>query len=105
MPGTLLHQGATVTCLHSGQAQPVAVSPRVKVSGQPIVVQNNAYSIAACALPPNAGGPCSTAQWSSAATRIKSAGIAVLLQDSQALCTPTGTGLNIATTQTRVTGQ
>jgi hypothetical protein len=28
----------------------------------------------------------------------------VLLQDSQAVCTPNGTGLNIVTTQTRVKG-
>jgi hypothetical protein len=29
----------------------------------------------------------------------------VLLQDSQAVCTPNGTGVNILMTQTRVRGQ
>ncbi|MBD0337520.1 MAG: hypothetical protein ICV62_18690 [Cyanobacteria bacterium Co-bin13] len=106
MPGYLLHQGATVLCLHTGQAQPVVVNPRVKVSGQSIVTQSSSYTIAGCTLPPpTAGnGPCVTAQWISAATRIKASGVAVLLQDSQAICAPSGTGLNIAVTQIRVKG-
>ncbi|MEM9267101.1 MAG: hypothetical protein AAGA46_16415 [Cyanobacteria bacterium P01_F01_bin.13] len=106
MPGYLLHQGASVLCLHAGQAHPVATNPRVKVSGQAIVTQSNSYTITGCTLPPpNAGnGPCVSAQWISAATRVKAGGIPVLLQDSQATCAPTGTGLNIVTTQMRVRG-
>lgn len=104
MPGFLLHVGAMVTCLHSGQAQPITTSPRVKVSAQPIVLQNNNYTIAGCTLPPQAGGPCVSAQWNSAAVRIKSNGMPVLLQDSQAVCTPTGTSLMTMSTQMRVKG-
>ena len=106
MPGYLLHQGATVLCLHAGQAQPVVVNPRVKVSGQAIITQSSGYTIAGCTLPPpTAGnGPCVTAQWISFAGRVKASGRFVLLQDSQAVCAPTGTGLNIALTQTRVKG-
>ena len=40
MPGFLLHVGATVTCMHAGQAQPLTPNPRVMVGGQPIVTQN-----------------------------------------------------------------
>lgn len=105
MPGFLLHLGATVLCLHGGQAQPTVVNPRVKVSGQPIVTQAGAYTIAGC---PNAlpGGPfpCVTAQWIMGATRVLAGGLPVLLQDSQALCAPTATGLNIIATQIRVKG-
>jgi len=55
--------------------------------------------------PPTAGnGPCVTAQWITGATRVVSNGLPVLLQDSQAICTPTGTPLLIVTTQTRVMG-
>jgi hypothetical protein len=104
MPGFLLHQGAVVLCLHGGQAQPVVPNPRVKVSGQQIVTQPTVYTIAGCSLPPNAGGPCVTAQWISVATRVTASGTPVVLQDSQAICTPTGTGLNIIVTQTRVKG-
>ncbi len=105
MPGYLLHQGATVMCMHAGQAQPVAFSPRVKVSSQPVVTQTSTYTIAGCPFtPPQGNGPCVTAQWITAATRIKAGGMPVLLQDSQAVCTPTGTGLNIIVTQVRVKG-
>ncbi|MBD2261431.1 hypothetical protein [Pseudanabaena sp. FACHB-2040] len=106
MPGYLLHQGATVLCMHAGQAQPVVANPRVKVSGQPIVTQSSSYTVAGCTLPPpTAGnGPCVTAQWITAATRVRASGVPVLLQDSQAICAPTGTGLNIAMTQLRVKG-
>ncbi|NEQ30832.1 MAG: hypothetical protein F6K04_07500 [Leptolyngbya sp. SIO4C5] len=104
MPGPLLHQNATVLCSHAGQAQPTVVNPRVTVSGQPIVMQSSVYAIAGCTLPtpPAANGPCVTAQWVTAATRVTSMGIPVLLLDSQALCTPTGTPLVIAATQVRV---
>lgn len=107
MPGYLLHSGATVLCLHAGQAQPTMTSPRVKVGGQPVVTQPAPYTISGCALPPPpaANGPCVIAQWVSAATRVKTMGQPVLLQDSQAVCTPTGTGLNIVMTQVRVKGQ
>lgn len=106
MPGFLLHLGATVTCSHTGQAQPTVTSTRVTVSGQPIVTLSAPYTVAGCVLPPPtaANGPCVTAQFTTAATRITSNGQPVLLQDSQAICAPTGTPLLILVTQTRVTG-
>lgn len=104
MPGFILHQGATVLCMHAGQAQPTAPNPRVKVGGQPVVTQPTVYMVAGCALPPPpiANGPCVSAQWVTAATRVRVGGMPVLLQDSQAICVPTGTGLNIVLTQVRV---
>jgi hypothetical protein len=105
MPGYLLHSGATVMCMHAGQAQPIAFNPRVKVSSQPVVTQTSTYTIAGCPFVPPAGnGPCVTAQWVTAAMRVKAGGMPVLLQDSQAVCVPTGTGLNIIVTQLRVKG-
>lgn len=106
MPGYLLHRGATVLCMHAGQAQPAFAYPRAKVSGQEIVTQPTVYMIAGCALPPppTANGPCITATWITAATRVKAMGMPVLLQDSQAICVPTATGLNIIMTQMRVRG-
>ena len=106
MPGFLLHLGATVLCSHAGQAQPTVTNPRVTVSGQPIVTLGPPYTVAGCTLPPPpaANGPCVTAQFVSAATRITADGKPVLLQDSQAICAPTGTPLTILLTQTRATG-
>ncbi len=106
MPGFVLHMGATVLCAHAGQAQPTAPNPRVKVGGQPIVTLPTLYTVAGCALPPPpaANGPCVTAQFVMGATRVTAGGQPVLLQDSQAICTPTGTPLTIVVTQVRVKG-
>jgi Domain of unknown function (DUF4280) len=105
MPGLLLHQGAQVMCSHGGTAQPVVVNPQVTVGGQPIVTQSSTYTVAGCAMPPpTAGnGPCVTAQFTTAATRVTANGQPVLLNTSQATCVPTGTPLVISSTQTRVT--
>ncbi|MDH5178850.1 MAG: hypothetical protein OEZ39_05690 [Gammaproteobacteria bacterium] len=107
MPGFILHQGATVLCAHAGQAQPTVTDLRVKVGGQPVVTQPGPWTIAGCTLPPPpaANGPCVTASWVSAAVRVKASGMPVLLQDSQAVCTPTGTPLNVVVTQFRVKAQ
>lgn len=105
MPGFLLHVGATVMCAHGGQAQPTAPNPRVTVMGQPTTTMPAPYLVAGCAMPPPAAGngPCVTAQWVTAATRVTSNGQPLLLLDSQAICAPTGTPLIVAVTQTRVT--
>jgi len=106
MPGFVLHQGATVLCQHAGQAQATVPNLRVKVSSQATVQQPNPWTIAGCLF--NVSGspvPCVTAQWISAATRLRSGGMPLLLQDSQATCAPNGTGIKIVVTQMRVKGQ
>jgi len=103
MPGFILHQGATILCAHGGQAQATSPNPRVTVSGQAIVMQPTPHTIAGC--PFNLSGapsPCVTANWVTAATRVTSNGMPVLLLDSQAVCMPNGTPLSIAATQTKV---
>jgi len=106
MPGFLLHQGATVLCMHGGQAQATAPNPRVMVGGQPVVTQTAPHVVAGCPFSTPAGPmPCVTGQWVTGATRVLAGGQPVLLQDSQAVCTPNGTGLNVVVTQVRVQGQ
>jgi len=106
MPGFLLHQGATVLCAHGGQAQAAVPNPRVKVSQQMTVQQPNPWMVAGC---PFVAGlvpmPCVTAQWVSAAVRVTSGGLPLLLQDSQAICAPNGTPVNVVATQPRVKAQ
>ena len=105
MPGFLIHVGASVLCAHGGQAQATAPNPRVAVSGQPTVTIAAPWLVAGCALPPPpaANGPCVSAQFVTAATRVTSNGQPLLLIDSQAICAPTGTPLLIVASQTRVT--
>jgi len=105
MPGFLLHAGATILCAHGGQAMPTAPNPRVTVSGQPVVMQPAPYTVAGCPFNVSGGpSPCITAQWISASPRVLSNGQPLLLLDSQAVCSPNGTPLIVAVTQTRVTG-
>lgn len=106
MPGTLVHVGAVVQCAHQGVANPTSPFPRVKVSGQPIVLQPIPWTVAGCTLPPpTAGnGPCVTGQWVTGSLRVKANKLPVLLMDSQAICAPTGTPLTVKTTQPRVKG-
>jgi len=101
MPGFLIHVGASVLCSHGGQAQATSPNPRVTVSGQPTVTIAAPWLVAGCALPPNAGGPCVSAQFVTAATRVTSNGQPLLLLDSQAICAPTGTPLLIVASQMR----
>ncbi|HEX5503424.1 MAG TPA: hypothetical protein VFW96_12435 [Thermomicrobiales bacterium] len=105
MPGFLVHLGATVLCQHAGQAQPLAPNPRVLVGGQPIVTLATPYVVAGCPFVPPAGnGPCVTAQWLVGAARVLAGGAPVVLQDSRAICAPTGTGLTVVATQVRAKG-
>lgn len=105
MPGFLLHQGAAIQCAHGGKAETTSPNPKVMVSGQFIVTQPAPHAVTGC--PFNVSGspvPCVTAPWTTAALRVKSFGLPVLLLDSQAKCIPNGTPLVITATQTKVTG-
>ena len=104
MPGFLVHVGAQVLWSHAGQATPTTPNPRVVVSGQPTVLMTSPYVVAGCTFPPppGANGPCVTAQWLSGTARVTSNGQPLLVQSSQAVCTPTGTPTIIVATQTRV---
>ncbi len=106
MPGFLLNSTSTVICAHGGQAKATVPNPRVKVMGAPVVVQPFPFAVAGCANPPPPAnvGPCITAQWIIGAVRIKVMGMPVLLQDSQAICAPTGTPLQVVLAQPRVKG-
>jgi len=102
MPGPVLHLGATVLCAHAGQATPVAPFARVMVSGQPVTTLTSTYVVAGCPLPPNAGGPCVTAQWISGAARVLAGGAPLLVQSGNAICAPTGVPLLPVVVQPRV---
>jgi len=101
MPAPVLHLGATVTCMHAGPATPLTPFPRVLVNGQPVTTLSTPYAITGCALT-GSSPPCTTAQWVVGAVRVLAGGAPVLLQNSQAVCIPTGTGLLPLIVQPRV---
>ena len=100
----LLHLGSKIVCIHDGQATPISTIPRVTLSNMPIIVQPIPHTIVGCKLSSNAGGPCVTAQWVSASTRITSLGLPVLLMNSLAVASPTGALVKPVNSQKRVTG-
>lgn len=105
MPGFLLDQTSAVTCMHAGQAKATAPFPRVLLGKQAVATQAAAYIVSAC--PFNVSGapsPCLSALWTTMATRIRAGGVPVLLQDSQAICAPNGTGVIVAPSQVRARG-
>lgn len=102
MPGPIVHLGATVMCMHAGQATPTTPFPRVLVSGQPITTIATPYAIVGCALTGTGSPPCATGQFVVGATRVFAGAAPVVVQSSTATCVPTGTGLIVAAAQTRV---
>lgn len=97
MPGYLLNMNCVVTCVHGGQAKPMAPNPRVKIMGVPIPLSPPPFVVTGCsmAIPPPAGPgptPCITANFlpPTATTRVKTMGQPLLcLSSSTAPCITT----------------
>lgn len=103
MSDPLLHENATVQCTHTGSARPMTTNPKVSVGGQKIVTQDVTYQLSGCTLPTQSGGPCQTAQFTDAATKVRAGGKPVLLSSNKAKCVPTAADLNVISTQRKVT--
>ena len=102
MTGFLVTAGAQVLCSHAGLATPTALNPRVLVGGQSTILITTPYLVTGCALSSSpANNPCITAQWLTGSKRVTSNGQPLVIQGGTAICTPTGTPLIIAATQTR----
>lgn len=104
MPAHILHADAVVACAHAGRAQPSATDTKVGVDGHAVAVLRGPYTVSGCTQPPptSGNGPCATAQFTTSALKVRAGGLPVLLADSKATCVPTGTPLQIQSTQTKV---
>lgn len=102
MPGFLIQQGATVMCIHGGQAMPLVPNPAVTLEGMPSCLLPDPWSVAGCPGILPAIPPCVTASWVVGTVRVTSYGQPLLVQSSQAVCMPTGTPLLPIVTQVRV---
>lgn len=103
MAGFLLHQGATVMCLHGGQAMPTAPNPSVTLTGMPTATITTPWTVAGCPGVPSAVPPCVTAQWLTGTMRVTSFGQPLVVQSGTAITAPGGVTLLPVTMQTRVT--
>lgn len=106
MASPLVTTATMVLCSHGGIARPTGIYPRVKVMGQPVVMQLPPYMVAGCLnpIPPVNLGPCITGFWIKGSLRVKAMGMPILLQNSKAICVPTGLPLRIIPIPTRVKG-
>lgn len=88
MPGNVLTASSTVMCPHGGPATAVPSQPRVKVMGQPVLLQTDVTNVAGCAftVPPGTPSPCVPVQWITGSVRVKVMGQPVLLQDASSVC-------------------
>jgi hypothetical protein len=102
MPGFLLQQGATVMCVHGGQAMPLVPNPAVTLDGMPTSLLADPWAVAGCPGVPPPVPPCVMAQWVSGTTRVTSYGQPLLIQGGEAICTPAATPLLPLVTQLRV---
>ena len=98
----VLHLGATVLCMHAGNAVPTMPFVRVTVSGQPVVQVTTPYVIAGCTQASVPAPFCATGQWVVGATRVMAGGLPLAIVGGTALCVATGTGLQAVASQTRV---
>lgn len=103
MPGFLIQKGATVTCVHGGQATPTVPSPAVTLGGMPAATVAAAWQVTGCPGVPSQVPPCVTAQWSTGTTQVTSYGQPLVIMGGTAACTPAGTPLLPIVTQVRVT--
>jgi hypothetical protein len=102
MGAPLLAMDSTVQCAHAGRAAPAAPAARVLLGGTPAVLAPPPWTIAGCPFPPNSGGPCVTAVWSTSTLRVRSLGQPLVLANGVATCAPTGVPLVPVTHQLRV---
>lgn len=102
MPTPILHLGATVMCMHAGNAVPAMPFPRVTVSGQPVVQTTIPHNIIGCSLGSSSGQFCSTGHWLVGASRVTAGGLPVAIVGGTAVCATTGTGMVAISSQTRV---
>jgi hypothetical protein len=87
MPGPLFHAGAVALCPHGGQVAAIPTTPRVLVSGMPVVTMADPALVAGCLffVGPKPQ-PCVRVQWLMPAARVKIMGIPVILAPGPGLC-------------------
>lgn len=111
MADPLFHVSATAQCPHAppGQVQVVPSQTRVKVSNQLVATMNDQFTVTPCGFVVGSSShPCSMVTFTTAATRVKVMGAAVILKTSVGVCKAadqaTQGAPSIRATQERVKG-
>ena len=98
----VLDDRSVLTCAHQGKVQLKPSGRKVTIEGSAVLTGADVLAVSACTLPPAAGGPCKTASFATAATRVTVSGQPVLVSSGVATCSPTTTPVSVVRTQSRV---
>jgi uncharacterized Zn-binding protein involved in type VI secretion len=98
MSGFIITKGDSLTCTHGGAVTPDFTSLRVKVSGQPAVLQMQPYTITTC---PAGQSKCTKGTWTKGAMRVTANGTPVAISTGTSQCVPAGF-FKVVFTQQRV---
>jgi hypothetical protein len=98
----LIQMGATVLCVHGGQAMAIVPNPRVLLGGQPSLLISGPWVVAGCPLVPPPLPPCITGQWLVGTVRALSNGQPLVVQSGSGITLPNGTPMIPVAMQPRV---
>src|SRR5262245_49389710 len=103
MAGNIIHKDALVACDHTpGIATANAPSPRVQVSGMPVITILSPYTITGCNLQGTTSPACASGMWTEGATKVFVGGFPVAIDTGKSLCVASMGRLNARTVQKRV---
>jgi len=87
MAGFIITNGTGLKCVHSPGPTPDLTYPRVKINGQPIVLQGHPYTIKTC----TAGqSKCTAGTWTKGAQKVRAGVIPVAISTGVSLLAPAG---------------
>ncbi len=98
MPGFVINKSAVLNCKHSTPAKADMTDLRVKVAGQPVVLQAHLYSFPTCAA---GQSKCTSGSWTKGAERVKAGGIPIAISSGISVIAPVGS-FTVMLTQQRV---
>jgi uncharacterized Zn-binding protein involved in type VI secretion len=91
MPGLIVTTTSSAICQHGAQVSIMSSNTRVTITGAPVAVQNDQFTVSGCPFqvpvgPGTKPQPCVKIQWVAPATRVRVGGQPVILQSSAGLC-------------------
>ena|SRR5688572_29094019 len=87
MSGFIITKSTGLKCVHSPGPMPDATYPRVKINGQPIVLQGQRYTITTCAA---GQSKCTEGSWTRGAKDVLAGGTPVAISTGVSILKPAG---------------
>jgi len=97
MEGFIITNGTGLKCVHTPGPTPDLTYPRVKINGQPIVLQGHPYTIKTCA----AQTKCTAGSWTKGAQKVRAGVIPVAISTGVSVIAPAG-AFTVLLVQSRV---